>query len=342
MSFKLLEKIDISDGASTRRIGLYEGDLSAIPPEHWTDILVVSAFPDDYSPTPTSLIGALHRSGLSVEGMAKNKLYDLRDTCAFWISAPLTGAAAKANIGQIACFESQVLGSPPTVVGDLFRGLFPFLDDRKNQVVTMPLLAAGDQCWPAEAMLYSILDAASHWLSRGLGISELKIVAHRPHRRKTLLETMAEFRARLYVSPVKPPRCLTYDVFLSFSSADARAADAAKAALQHRPNIQSVFDFRLEMDKGRSWQEEIDRAMSSCKAVVALLSPTYFASPECREELMQARLRHKRSVEPILFPVYWRDWGQELHLWLQVLNYADCRESDYQSLSSTMGKLSFA
>jgi len=341
VSFELVDAIDISDGNTTRRIVLYEGDLSVIPPAHHVDILIVSAFPDDYVPTPTSLIGALYRKGLSVGDLATDKLHDLRETCAFWISRPIVGAAAELNVGQIACFEPRILGSPPTVVGDLFRGLFPFLDDERNQVVAMPLLASGDQGWSAELMLRSTLNAASHWLARGLPISELKIVA-RGARREALRATMANFRTQLAHFPPEAAPSGAYDVFLSFSSQDARAADTARAALQQREDTKRIFDFRLAIDKGKSWQDEIDRAITSCRSIVAILSPAYFASPECREELMQARLRSKRSASPLLFPVYWLDWGKELDLWLQIVNYADCREGDHQALSGTMVKLRLA
>jgi hypothetical protein len=54
---------------------------------------------------------------------------------------------------------------------------------------------------------------------------------------------------------------------------------------------------------------------------------------------MQARLRNKRSDRTVLFPVYWLDWERELDLWLQVLNYADCREGDYEKLTSTINGL---
>ena len=37
--------------------------------------------------------------------------------------------------------------------------------------------------------------------------------------------------------------------------------------------------------------EEIDAAIEGCTKIVALMSPNYFASPECKEELMVARLR---------------------------------------------------
>jgi hypothetical protein len=338
LRFELLDKIDIADQTTTRRIALYKGDLSAIPVEHHVDILIVSAFPNDYQPTPNSLIGALERNGLSLGELARVKLHDLRDTCAFWISQPIVGSAVRLNIGQIACFEPEVLGSPPGLVGDLFRGLFPFLDDRKNKVVALPLLATGDQAWPAELMLRSILDAASHWLARGLGISELKIVT-RGDRTDALLATMTEHRIKIGSSQPNGSQSTVFDIFLSFSNSDANAADAAKAELQRRPNAKRIFDYRLAIDKGRSWQEDIDRAITSSGSIIAILSPAYFASPECREELMQARLRNKRSSRPLLFPVYWLDWGRELDLWLQVVNYADCREGNYQVLASTMAAL---
>lgn len=148
MTFALIDSIDILDGSTTRRIALYEGDLTAIPKEHRADILVVSAFPDNYVPTSTSLIGSLYSRGLSVDDLAKVKAHDLRATCGFWLSNPIDGAAAALNVGRIACFEPLMLGSAASIVGDLFRGLFPFLDDRKDQVVAMPVLAAGNQGSP--------------------------------------------------------------------------------------------------------------------------------------------------------------------------------------------------
>jgi hypothetical protein len=303
-------------------------------------VQIFSLFPN-YAPTRTSLIGALDKCGLSVEQLAATKAHDLRATCAFWISNPIKGAAVTMNIGQIACFEPRVLGSPPTVVGDLFRGLFPFLDDRKNQVVAMPLLAAGNQGWSQDQMLRSILDAASHWLARGLAVSELKIVERVPNRAAALASTMADFKSKLAASNLKPSQSSTFDIFLSFSTKDAKAADCAKAEIYKRDNAKRIFDFRLQIEKGKSWQEELDLAISSSSAIIAILSPAYFESPECREELMQARLRNKRSDRTILFPIYWRDWGKDLDLWLQVVNYADCREGNYETLTSTVSKLTF-
>ena len=54
----------IRNGDTERRIELFRGDLSELPADHAVDILVVSAFPNDYIPTRGSLIGALERKGI--------------------------------------------------------------------------------------------------------------------------------------------------------------------------------------------------------------------------------------------------------------------------------------
>ena len=336
MDLRPLESIDISDGSTKRRIGVYEGDLSALPSKRHADILVVSARHNHYRPTTSSLIGALDAVGISVDSLAANKMHDLRSTCSFWISHPLAVDYPDLNIGQIACFETSRPQAPEVYVGDLFRGLFPFLDTRRRQTVAMPVLAAGQQDWPLKAMVLSMLTAASHWLARGLPIDELMIVECVPERARELARVASDYKSSLQAVETTPEEVASFDVFLSFSSQDAVAAECAKHALEARQDIKRIFDYRLTIDEGQSWQEEIDRAITSCRGIVALLSPSYFGSAECREELIQARLRNKRSKRPVLFPVYWRDCGGDLDLWLQALNLADCREADQTQLSQTM------
>ena len=229
---------------------------------------------------------------------------------------------------------------PPSLVGDLFRGFYPFLDDANEQTVMLPVLASGDQGWPKEAMLNSILQAATHWLARGLPIRELKIVERDNVQAQSLANEMEKFKKNWSVDAPKDQQKRAYDVFLSFSKHDAEAAKAVKTELKQQGKAESVFDYRMAINKGVSWQEEIDQAIANSKAVIALLSCSYFASPECREELMQARLRNKRSSTPILFPIYWSDRGEELALWLQAVNYSDCRERNVELLSDAVADLS--
>lgn len=102
----------------------------------------------DYSPTPTSLIGALAINlGISVRNLSKDKEEDLRRQYFCWWSKPLP---EEHSFRRILCFEGG-FGShgstPPKVVGAVFRCLVPILSgkDSKGGSVIMPLLASGDQ-----------------------------------------------------------------------------------------------------------------------------------------------------------------------------------------------------
>lgn len=52
---KLLDTITIRHNQVERFVNLYAVDLAALPADEAVDILIISAFPDDYTPTSRSL-----------------------------------------------------------------------------------------------------------------------------------------------------------------------------------------------------------------------------------------------------------------------------------------------
>ena len=330
MTFDMLGQITVPYRATNRTIALYQGDLSRIPPDHALDLLVLSAFPNDYAPTPTSLIGALWNRGVDVAALAADKQTDLREQCAFWLSRPIGLPAFHAR--RIACFEHRGLGTAPQLVGDLFRGLFPFLDPAHDQVVGMSLLSTGDQRGSAVHMMHAILEAGTHWLGRGLPVRELKIVVRPGAETDDLAAVMDRYRPAPLEDPDPDP-----DVFLSYASQDAAIANRIHAALEARADIRAVFNFKTSLRPGMGWLKELDGAIRGARAMIAVLSPDYMRSKYCEQELMCGQLRHLENG-PYMFPVWWRDVAQ-IELWLRTVQMIDCRECDQGRLLTQLGGL---
>ncbi|NUZ06571.1 TIR domain-containing protein [Piscinibacter koreensis] len=336
-----IDELRIADGDWQRTISFWEGNPAEIGHDDPVDLIVVSAFRDDYVPTERSIIGALHRRGLSVAALARDKAYDLRETTGFWLSRPLPPGASPVGAGRILCFEPHFLGTQPAeVVGNLFRGLFPFLRDDAEATVAMAVIATGALGEAPDRMLRALVTAAAGWMRRGLPIRELRIMEPWAERAEALRPVFADVKRGL-ATPTAPPAASPppasagYDVFLSFSKADADAVDVWREAVSQASPTPRLFDYRHSIDKGQVWQQAIDEAMQSCRRMVAFLSRDYFASVECQEELNMARLRHKREGQRFLFPLYVRSLADEaeLPLWLQTVVYVDCREADPHRLA---------
>jgi TIR domain len=335
-----IDEITISDDGRKRTISFWEGNPADLGHDRPVDLIIVSAFRNNYVPTRWSIIGALHRKGLSVAELALNKAVDLRDTTGFWISPPLAQSTSPVGVGRILCFEPHFLSARATeVVGHLFRGLFPFLPDDQDTRVAMAVIATGALGEEPSAMLRALVSAASVWMQRGLPISELMIMEQNPSRAKMLAPVFAEFRASLPREAERGPD--GHDFFLSFAEEDAIAVDTVRQALSVRMSHVRLFDYRFSVDPGKVWQDAIDRAMRSCRHMIAFLSPYYFMSVECKEEMNMARLRNKREDYSFLYPLYVRSLQKEgeLPLWLQAVSYVDCREVDEAKLTDAAGRL---
>jgi hypothetical protein len=120
---RILDSITVCHEGNERTINLCAGDLATIPSNAAVDLLVVSAFPGDYSPTSGSLIGSLDRQGISVASLAEDKAVDLRDFCSCWLSREIL--SPELHVRRILCFEPLTRGPAAEVVGDVFRRSAP-------------------------------------------------------------------------------------------------------------------------------------------------------------------------------------------------------------------------
>ena len=141
-----MRRLDRMSVEANRTIELWSGDLTD-PQAPGADLLVVSAFPNDYLPVPGTVIGALEDSGLSLASLAADKEEDLRENFSCWLSRPLD---VSLPYKRILCFEPRVRGRPADLVGDIFRSIAPFAHAFPLASVAMPLVAAGDQMEPPE------------------------------------------------------------------------------------------------------------------------------------------------------------------------------------------------
>lgn len=332
---EVLDSITVDTLGRKSRIELCEGDLTSLSEEEKVDLLVVSAFPGDYYPTPPSLIGALHRKGVSVEKLAQHKAVDLRNAFSCWLSQDLGSNPLGIPYKRILCFEPGDRGRPPKLVGDIFRALAPFLSGPpKLERVAMPLVAAGDQRYTVDEILNPLLEAAVHWMQAGMPLSVLKIVAYGEQQAQTAHEVFKRVKNK-FSSRAAGASAYAYDVFISYAHEDRRPADILASYLG-KLSLR-VFIDRQALQEGSAWQPHIFSAIDNCRKLLALYSPYYVRSKVCQEEFNIAWARGRKISSDVIFPVYWK--SADLPTYMSMLVYSDCREEIDDSLEAVSSRL---
>lgn len=332
---QFLDSISVEAAGRRSRIELYCGDLAALPPKVMVDLLIVSAFPDDYLPTRTSLIGALYPR-INVAELATRKAQDLRDAFGCWISRELTPSEGL-PYRRILCFEPARRGKPPEVVGDVFRALAPALPGPPPVFsVAMPLVAAGDQGYSPEEILPPLLEAAVNWLRSGMPLARLLVFVHDPGEAELTTRLFAKLKPS-YEKPAPPPVTseTKYDVLISYSRSDSDAADALAETLTAAGR--SVFLDRRTIDIGVAWQQQLYEAVDDSRYVATILSPEYVKSKLCQTEFNLADYRGRKVERNLLFPLYWR--SAELPTYMEMVQGVDCREGNRAELVNAAHRL---
>ena len=323
-----LETINVSGG---RRVELQQGDLSNLARHEWFDAIVVSAFAGDYTPTATSLVGALHRRGVSVRSLADEKDLDYGQLYATWLSGAVRAADPAIGFGRVICFEPELIGTPPQVVGHLFRALVGVVAERPDiRSLAMPILATGHQGYSLAEMLPPMLEASARSLAGGLPLDRIAIVVN---------DELKATEARKYFVAAQQSSG-EYDVFVSYAHEDTRARELFVAALHEVLPSARVFVDRFEIDPGAAWQRRIFEGLDRCRCVVSLLTPAYLASEPCLEEFNIAWMRSRERREDLLRPLFVSE--SELPTYMRSRLYVDCREFDSGKLTAAAASVAQA
>ena len=214
---KILDSLTVHrPGDAPKKVELYRGDLTALEAGEAVDVPVVSAFRGDYTPIPTSLIGALlHHRNISVSRLAQEKAVDLRDYFSCWLSQDLTETYPGCGFKRLLCFEPET--DAQEVVGHLFQALAPFLGGKTPMsTVAMPLIATCAMGASVKGILTPLISEAVNWMSLGFPLRRLKIVEY--DKSPNLGEAAAVF------AEVKKQHS-RWDVFVSYSHQDQQEAD---------------------------------------------------------------------------------------------------------------------
>jgi hypothetical protein len=269
---------------------------------------------------------------------AKEK--DMREDFSCWLSEPLIDGR---SFRRILCIESSWRGTPLEITDDIFRAIAPCsVSEFPNAAVAMPLIGAGDQGYPAEQVLESILRSAVSWFKRGLPIKVLKIVVYSDKVATEARKKFLELKNQETLTRKPPGSAISgmdvaatsassaCDIFLSYSHEDLNAARCISEAL-HRsnPNMQIFFD-KTALVPGGSWLTQIAESLDSARRVVVLYTPDYWASKYCKDEFSAAYIRQNDTGESILFPIYFR--SAQIPYLFRTIQYTDCREADISRL----------
>jgi hypothetical protein len=272
------------------------GDITA--PGEMADLLIISAFSQDYTETRSSVIGALARKGVHV----RTDVWPDRETLGSedcWISRELEREVAAAiGARRILCYEGDP--TEPGALGALggLRSLLAAVMGRAPHPenppwsIHMPLIGAGNQGGDPVVILRLLAEAVQESFATGLNVRSVRIFEHRDARFKPLRGTFQDVCDRYNPFTAEWDPQVIHRLFVSYSHEVKAAADPLHQEITARLGPQVFFDTGGSVNQGMVLSRDLALAVRQSRAMIAIISPAYVASPACRVEFMTAYSRH--------------------------------------------------
>ena len=166
--------VQIETKTGIKEFELFQGDITSLPFE--TDLLCLSAFKDDYTPTNSSIIGQLYKKGINVNKLSERPSLDFRESLGIWVSEQLQNKTYK----RIICVE--ITGSNNSFIVSV-RNLFAVISaleiqGQENVSIALPMIGAGDQSINSDLVISSLLDVSLDFLRYSRFLNKIYFVVY--------------------------------------------------------------------------------------------------------------------------------------------------------------------
>lgn len=176
INLNYLQNVTYSDGNFLNKAqALYQGDLTKLYIPEAVDYLIISSLPNDYTPTPGSVIGDLNNLGISVAALAENKAADYRPDYNCWVSQDISNQ----TIRRIICFEPTQSGNGAAKqVPGIFSSLQQFggTVTTKDIIVATSMVSTGSNGADPSDILTALFNGGKSLLSSTFSLMSFEIV----------------------------------------------------------------------------------------------------------------------------------------------------------------------
>lgn len=257
-----------TEDGETKTLELICGDLCVLQSE--SDVVVCSAFKEDYYPSSSSLIGALSsKRGIDVEQLARQPELDFRST-GCWLSRD-TGTTYR----RIACVElisfrdswRNEEQSFNTIIQKSFSTLRFLLEQAhfsgiqvKN--IALPLLGTGNQGIDLTFVSTPLLTQCKSILQTNPGVQCIRIYEQDADKANAMAELMTKMLT---------PASRTSQVFISYSSKQENIATEIRDTLES--NSISCWMAPDSIPTGDNYLSVIPLALEQVDVLLLLLTP---------------------------------------------------------------------
>jgi len=197
MPLERLNIVDVETKWGYRSFELYQGDITEL--QEPIDLLVVSAFANNYYPTPRSVIGVLDQKlRISVDNLSRTPYLQLQQAFGCWVSQAISHPIFK----RILCVEFIGTGFS---ISEVFENLFTvlaILELRNIRIKTLalPILGTGNQRLNHEEVTECLLKCAVKFLEHSEYLQRILFVAYRPRSARRLDEAINKTLNRVNVT----------------------------------------------------------------------------------------------------------------------------------------------